>query len=177
MHFLPAVVAQTSVSPAVGTGFLPFARGSFMLDFVFTAMFLIMLVQGYSIHLVRNQRKYELHKKVQLVSALVLLLSIVAFEVDLQFVTKWEALAEQSYFWNYRGLNVVWIVLAVHLCFAIPTPFIWAFVIFEGLRKFPNPAGPNAHSHRHRRWGWIAAISLLMTSITGWAFYVFAFVL
>lgn len=177
MNCLPLLFAQTATSPtSLGSGFIPNSRGSFMLDFVFVAMFGIMLVQAVSIYLVK-QRKYELHKRIQIVSALVLLVAVTAFEVDMRFFSDWEALAEPSKYWFYNGWHVVWIALAIHLCFAIPTPFLWAFVIYEGLRKFPSPAMPSKHSHRHKKLGWLATIGMAMTSITGWVFYVLAFVL
>lgn len=175
MGSIPSVFAQTTTP--TGSGFLPYARGSLMLDFVFVAMFGILLVLAYSIYLVKYRQAYELHKKIQIASAIVLLVAVAAFEIDMRLFTDWEALAEPSILWNYHGVNLVWILLAIHLCFAVPTPFIWAFVIYEGLRKFPHPVTPGPHSARHRRWGWIAAIGMLLTSLTGWIFYVAAFVL
>jgi putative membrane protein len=166
--------ADGSVS---GTGFLPGARGSFMLDFVTLAMFGILLVLAYSIYLVKYRRQYEWHKRIQLILAVVLLVAVVAFEVDVRWFTDWKALARPSRFWSETGFNAVWIALSIHLCFAIPTPFLWGWVIYEGLRKFPRPTAPSAHSLRHRRWGWVAALGMLLTSVTGWVFYVMAFVL
>ncbi len=178
MEFSPTLIAQLPEAAAVAhSGFIPYARGSFMVDFVFAAMFGIMLVLAYSIYLVKYRRQYELHKKIQIVSALVLLVAVVAFEIDMRFFSDWEALAQPSKYWLYEGWHVVWIALAVHLCFAIPTPFLWAFVIYEALRKFPRPAAPSAHSHRHKKLGWLAAIGMAMTSVTGWIFYLLAFVL
>jgi uncharacterized membrane protein YozB (DUF420 family) len=166
--------AQATELP--GTGFIPGSRGSFMLDFVFTAMFGILFILAWSIRLAK-QRKYELHKRVQVVSALVLLVAVAAFEVDMRFFTDWEELARPSRYWSQGGTNLVWVALIVHLCFAIPTPFLWGFVIYEGFRRFPAPIGPGAHSLRHKRWGWIAAIALFLTSVTGWIFYALAFVM
>lgn len=178
MDFLPAVLAQLPASSdAEGSGFIPYSRGSFMLDFVFAAMFGILLILAVSIYLVKVKRLYELHKRIQIVSALVLLIAVAGFEVDMRLFTDWEALAKPSVYWLYHGWHVVWIALAIHLCFAVPTPFVWAYVIYEGLRKFPNPAAPSAHSAKHKRWGWLAAIGMFMTSLTGWIFYVLAFVM
>jgi putative membrane protein len=49
-------------------------------------------------------------------------------------------------------------------------------VIIQGLRKFPRPPAPGVHSTSHKFWGWLAAISMSMTAITGWIFYYLAFV-
>jgi len=152
-------------------GFLP-TRGSIMIDFVFVAMFAIVLVLGYSIYLVRVQKNFWLHKWIQIVTAIVLLLAVVAFEVDMRFFTDWQALAEPSSF----GMTVVKTLLAIHLVFAIPTPILWAVVIWRAVLKFPSPVAPNEHSASHRFWAWISAIGMIMTAVTGWIFYYAAFV-
>jgi cytochrome b subunit of formate dehydrogenase len=66
--------------------------------------------------------------------------------------------------------------LWVHLFFAIPTAVLWIFVIVQALRKFDDPPLPNAYSAQHKFWGWIAAIEMTLTAVTGWAFYYLAFV-
>ena len=33
----------------------------------------------------------------------------------------------------------VWYSLCVHLCFAVPTPLLWIYVIVSALRRFPSP--------------------------------------
>ncbi len=157
-------------------GFLP-TRGSVMLDFVFVAMFGIIAVMGVSIYLVRYRRLYELHKWIQLVTAVVLLVAVTAFEIDLRFVTKdWEKLAEPSPYYEPGTWNAVWYTLVIHLCFAVPTPFLWIFVIVQALRKFPRPTMPGQHSRQHIFWARLAAVGMLCTAVTGWVFYWLAFV-
>lgn len=153
-------------------GFLP-TRGSIMLDFVFTAMFGIVLILAASIYLVRSTQKYDLHKWIQIISGAVLLLTVIAFEVDMRFFTDWKALAKPS---PYFEGGIVHISLYIHLLFAVPTPFLWIYVIVTGLRKFPAPAAPNEHSASHKFWAWPAAIGMFMTAFTGWIFYYLAFV-
>jgi uncharacterized membrane protein YozB (DUF420 family) len=172
--FAMPLLAQAN-APAALPGFIPGANGSFMLDFVFTAMFGILLALGYSIYLVKYRRKYELHKRLQLVLASVLLVAVLAFEIDMRFFTDWEVLASRSRFYVENTWDAVWISLTVHLCFAIPTPVVWIYVIVQALRKFPNPAAPGKHSADHKFWGWLAAAGMLLTAITGWIFYVLAF--
>jgi uncharacterized membrane protein YozB (DUF420 family) len=154
-------------------GFLP-TRGTFMLDFVFVAMFLIVLTLGISIYLVRQKRKFQLHKRIQLVTALVLLITVVAFEIDVRFFVDWKELAKPSRFydsgWVHRSL---WI----HLIFAVPTPLIWVYTIVMALRRFPDPPQPSDDSPHHKRWGWVSAIMMCATAATGWVFYVLAFIL
>jgi uncharacterized membrane protein YozB (DUF420 family) len=160
-------------------GFLP-TRGSWMLDFVFVAMFCIIPVLAWSICLVRFRRaeethKCQWHKRIQLTLAVVLLIAVTAFEVDLNLITKdWRPLAEAS---PYYASRIVDYSLWIHLSFAVPTPLLWIFVIVQALRRFPNPAAPCEYSSRHKMWGRIAAAAMLMTAITGWIFYWLAFVM
>ncbi len=149
-----------------------------MLDLVFVAMFVIVVAMGVSIFLVRYRQKYELHKRIQLTLAAILLVAVTAFEVEMQFVTEWETLAKPSPYFDVENpwTCPVGISLIVHLCFAIPTIPIWIFVIVQGLRKFPNPATPNEYSARHVCWARVAAIEMFMTAATGWVFYSLAFI-
>ncbi len=145
-----------------------------MLDLVFLAMFAVVPALGFSIYLVK-QGKYLAHKRLQLVLGSVLFVAVVAFEVDMR-INGWQHLAEASPYWTATGSNPVWITLAVHLCFAIPTFVLWIVVITLALRKFPSPPVPNAHSYLHKKLGWLAAGGMTMTAVTGWIFYYVAFV-
>lgn len=153
-------------------GFLP-TRATFMLDFVFVAMFAVLPVLAFSIRLVKR-RHYGWHKRLQIALALVLLVAVTAFEIDLNLITKdWRPLAEASPYYASRWVD--W-SLWIHLCFAVPTPLLWIAVIVQALRKFPDPPAPNHYSRRHARWGWAATIGMTMTAVTGWVFYYLAFV-
>ena len=156
-------------------GFLP-TRGSFMLDFVVVGMFAILPLLGFSIYLVRYRKEFQWHKRLQIALASILLVTVVAFEVDLRFLTDWKALAEPSPYYQPDSWNPVWYSLIVHLGFAIPTPLLWIYVTVQALRHFPNPVAPNAHSKQHRFWARLAAIGMLMTGTTGTVFYYLAFV-
>lgn len=159
-------------------GFLG-TRGSVMLDFVFLAMFVIVPIMAGSIYLVRYHQRYELHKRIQLVLGFVLLVAVTAFEVDLRFITvQWEKRADPS---PYFDMNNQWSCLAgigliIHLCFAVPTAFLWIFVIVQGLRKIPKPAAPCNYSSTHKITARMAAIGMTGTAVTGWIFYWMAFV-
>lgn len=159
-------------------GFLP-TRGSLMLDFVFVALFAVIPVMAWSIYFVKFRKpdetyKCEWHKRIQLALAVILLVAVAAFEIDMRFVTKdWRTLAEAS---PYFASKIVDYSLWIHLCFAVPTPLLWGFVIVRALQKIPNPAAPCEYSSRHVLWGRIAAGAMLMTAVTGWVFYWLAFV-
>lgn len=155
-------------------GFLG-TRASLMLDVVFLAMFLVVPVLMVSISIVKRGR-YALHKQIQLVLGTVLLVAVVAFEADMRFFTDWKELAKPSPYYQSEGWSPVWTSLSVHLAFAVPAALLWAYVIVQALRKFSRPPVPGAHSAAHKRWGWLAAICMFMTAVTGWIFYYLAFV-
>jgi uncharacterized membrane protein YozB (DUF420 family) len=152
-------------------GFLG-SRASLMLDVVFLAMFLVLPVLGWSIAMVRYRRLFVIHKRVQLAIAIVLLAAIVAFEIDMQFVSGWRDRAAASRFWPAG----VMASLYVHLFFAVTTAVLWIYVVTGALRNIPKSPGPSSYSRRHIIWARLAAIDLAMTALTGWTFYLMAFV-
>ena len=143
-----------------------------MLDVVVIAMVGVIIALTISIYLVRVRKNYRWHKTIQLVTAAALLVTLLAFEIDVRFITDWRELAKAS---PYYETGWVTTVLIVHLFFAIPTPIVWIIVIVGALRNIPNPPAPSPYSRRHRRWAWIAAILMYMTAFTGWLFYWIAF--
>ncbi|MCC7084750.1 MAG: DUF420 domain-containing protein [Pirellulales bacterium] len=152
-------------------GFLG-TRASVMLDLVVLTMILVLPVMGWSIWQVRNRRRYVLHKRVQLTLASILLVAVMAFEIDMQAISGWRQRAEPSPYWP----SGVWASLNLHLVFSISTAAVWLYVVIGALRKIPQPPGPSAYSRRHRFWGWVAAVDMTLTAVTGWAFYWLAFV-
>ena len=150
-------------------GFLG-TRATFMLDFVFLAMFLVVPVMAWSIRQIRRQR-YALHKRVQLALAAILAVAVTLFEIDIR-VYGWRHLVSAD------GVvpGDVLLALYVHLVFAISSVVLWIFVVWRGLRHFSQPPAPGVHSRSHRFWGRLAAIDMTLTAVTGWIFYWLAFV-
>ena len=157
-------------------GFLG-TRGSLMLDLVVVAMAVILPVLGWSVWLVRYRRRFEMHKRVQTALALVLLATVLLFEIDMR-VNGWRDRAEASPYYasNAEGWSPVFAALYVHLVFATTTAVLWTVVTIQAWRRFPSPAMPSTHSLSHRLWGRIAALDMLATTLTGWLFYWLAFV-
>lgn len=153
-------------------GFLG-TRASFMLDAVCIGMIVVMLALTWSIRQVRVHHNYQLHKRVQLGLAGLLLVVLTAFELDIR-INGWQHRAAGSL--TGEPTRAVFTALWIHLFFALTTVLLWVVVIARALKRFPNPPLPNEHSAFHRRFGWLAAIDMLLTTITGWIFYVLAFV-
>ena len=131
-------------------GFLG-TRASMMLDVVFIAMFAVVPLLGYSVYLVKYQRKYALHKQIQLVLGAVLLVTVVLFEVDMR-VNGWRERAQPSpYYGSETAHGWVWYALSIHLLFAVTTAALWIAVIVQALRRFPNRARAPIPSQHNRR--------------------------
>jgi putative membrane protein len=151
-------------------GFLG-TRASIMLDVVFVAMFAVLPILAWSIYLVKVRRSYQLHKQVQITVGVVLLAAVTMFEVDMR-VSGWRHRAVASPYWASGTVDRA---LAVHLVFAVTTAVLWIVVMVRALRNYASPPLPGPHSRWHKRWGWIAAIDMALTSLTGWIFYWLAF--
>jgi putative membrane protein len=154
-------------------GFLG-TRAPLVLDALFVTMFIVVVVLAWSVYQVKYRRRYQLHKWVQIWLGVVLLAAIVTFEFDIR-----------AHGWQERSAGVIGgeasatvkTALQVHLAFAVTTVILWPLVIVRALSNYPNPPAPSLHSPWHKRWGWIAAADMLMTSLTGWIFYWLAFVM
>lgn len=166
------IFAETSARLPGLDGFLG-TRASLMLDLVFVAMFLVIAVMLWSIYQVRSKRRYQLHKRVQLALAVILLVTVTLFEVDMR-LNGWEERAAGEI--GGVATPTVWNALYVHLVFAISTAVLWPVVIVRALRQFPTQPSPGHHSRSHTFWARLAAIDMVLTSITGWFFYFLAFV-
>jgi uncharacterized membrane protein YozB (DUF420 family) len=153
------------------SGFLSFARGSFMLDVVVIAMVAALPVLAYSIFLVKVKKQYELHKRIQITLGLIVGIAVVAFEVDMR-LNGWQHLAEPSPYFD------TWVIpsLVVHVICAVFTLILWVWTIWAALKRIPSPARPSSYSTTHKKLGWASTIGMFLTSITGWIFYWLAFV-
>lgn len=153
-------------------GFLP-TRGSWMLDFVSVAMLFVVAALVFSIYQVRFNCRRSLHRSIQIITVIVLVVALVLFEVDMRFFTDWRENARPSPFYES---GVVDAALVVHLVFAIPTPIVWAVVIAMAAKRFKANFEQGAFNRVHRISGRIAAAMMLATAITGWVFYYLSFV-
>ena len=155
-------------------------NASFMLDAVVVALIAVVPTLLYSIYLVKFRKQYLLHRNMQVTLGVVLLLTVGAFEVDLQLVHGgWENVVNKPDAkprLTGDALESVRTVLWIHLVFAITTPLFWATTICLALKRFPSPPVPGDHSGLHKKLGWASAIDITLTSVTGLWFYYVAFV-
>src|SRR5262245_26915083 len=134
-------VAYPGINGILGT------RASLMLDLLFLAMFGVVLVLGWSIYQVKYRRRYQLHKWMQVVLGMVLLVTVVVFEIDIR-LHGWEDRAAGQL--GGHASEGVRAALDVHLLFAVSTVVLWPIMIIRALRNFPNPPLPAVHSKFHK---------------------------
>lgn len=157
-------------------GFLGY-QSTFMLDFVVTALVLIVPALLASLYLVKVKRNYLTHRNLQLTLAAVLLVAVIAFEIDIRMHGGWENIvAGRKPALSAEQFAAVKQILYVHLVFAISTPLLWATTITLALRRMPQPPAPCDHSRLHRTLGWLSVTDLVLTAATGLAFYYRAFI-
>lgn len=159
-------------------GFLGYDT-TFMLDFVVCALVLIVPLLAYSIFTVKVRRNFVLHRNLQCALAAIVLVAVAAFEVDIRLHGGWTNIVNKDPAEPRLAgdeLEFVRKVLYVHLVFAVSTPFLWGTTIVLALRRFSKPPQPGVHSLLHKTLGWLSAIDITLTSVTGLVFYYFAFV-
>lgn len=160
-------------------GFLGYDT-SFMLDAVVCALAFVVPLLAYSLYSVKVRKAYGLHKWLQIVLGVVLLAAVTAFEVDLQIVHGgWLNIANkdpEALRLSGERLAEATRTLRVHLVFAISTPPLWAVTTVLALKRYPDPPRPGHHSRLHKTLGWLSVADLVLTSVTGLAFYYVAFV-
>ena len=163
----------------MANGFLGY-NASFMLDVVVCALVLVVPALAYSIYLVKVRRAYSLHRNIQIALGIVLLITVAAFEYDLQMVHGgWVNVVNkpgESPRLEGEALDHVRAVLRIHLIFAISTPLLWGATLWLALRRFQSPPRPSAHSRLHKTLGWLSTADIALTSVTGLAFYYLAFI-
>lgn len=160
-------------------GFLGY-DASFMLDFVVTSLVAIVPVLLYSLAVVKYQRNYRLHRNLQLIIGLILLVAVTSFEVDVQLLHGgWANIVNKnpdSPRLTGEAFEHVQQVLRIHLIFAISTPFVWATTLILAWKHFDRSPRPGRHSRVHKVLGWVSVVDLVLTAVTGIWFYYIAFV-
>lgn len=152
---------------------------SFMLDFVVCSLVLVVPWLLVSLYLVKFQRKYKLHRTLQVLLGLVLLVAVTAFEIDMRLHGGWENIVNKSETHprlSAEEIASVQTVLYVHLVFAISTPFLWIATLLLAWKRFAKPPEPGSHSGLHKILGWASTVDITLTSVTGLYFYYVAFI-
>lgn len=145
---------------------------SLMLDVVVCSLALVVPTLLWSVWLARFKRDFILHKRVQLVLGVVLLVVVLLFEVDMRMQGGFWEMAKASAYYQTAFLRNL---LTVHLFFSVSTVFIWAATYVTALRAFPSPPRPAAFSPRHKAMAWVSVVDMVATVVTGLMVYYFGF--
>lgn len=113
------------------------------------------------------------HRKAQIVLTTIFAVVIGLFEVYIRIKGGVDGISGGS---PYHESTFLYGFLAVHLCFAVSSAVLWAWLFVVSLRRFSNPPAPGAFSANHRRWGTITMGAMGMTAITGLGVYGLCFI-
>lgn len=153
-------------------GFLG-TRADLLMDIVILALVAVVPIVFYNWRLARTGR-YPLHKTMQISLAVLLGAVVGLFEYNLRLQGGIFAATAAS---RYAGTGTLNFWIYLHTFFAITTIVVWVGLIVVSLRRFPNPPTPGAFSARHRFWGRIGMVWMLVTGVTAIPVYVFGFAL
>jgi hypothetical protein len=151
-------------------GFLG-TRADFLVDIGVLSIVAVVPILIYSWRLARQQR-WILHKRVQIVTFVVLALVVALFEWDISQAGGIFAMTAAS---RYAGTATLNFWIWTHTAFAISSSLIWLGLVIVSLVKFPAPPVPEAfRSHRH--WGRLGMILMLGSGLTAIPMYIYGFV-
>ena len=152
-------------------GFLGF-RASLMLDVVVCALIVVVPTLLFSLYAVKIRRNYSLHRGLQIALGALLLVAVTLFEIDMRLNGGIDGiLAKRSRPLSLAERASFDRLLYIHLFFAISTVLVWALTLTLALRRMPSPPRPCEHSRLHKPLGWLSAIDITATAVTGLLVY------
>lgn len=149
------------------------ARADALMDIVILSLAFIIPIILFSYKTVK-EGNYALHKKIQLTLGIVLLLVVIIFEMDMRNHGGIFEMVKGS---RYEGTTFLNASIYIHTFFSITTSLIWLVLIIASLFKFSKDPLPNAFSKRHRFWGKLGMIDMILTGLTGVQLYICGFFL
>jgi uncharacterized membrane protein YozB (DUF420 family) len=160
----------------MSNGFLGY-NATLMLDVVACALIVVVPTLLFSLFAVKIRHNYRLHKALQISLGIVLLVIVGLFEIDMRIHGGIDGiLARRSRLLTPAERDSFNTLLYVHLFFAISTVVLWATTLILALKRIPDPPTPGDHSRLHKRLGWLSAVDITLTSVTGLMVYYYGFV-
>ena len=151
-------------------GFLG-TRADLLVDASVVSIVAIVPILIYSWRLARQQR-WPLHKRVQIITFVVLAIVVGLFEWDIKQSGGIFAMTAASQYAGTLTLNFwIW----SHTLFAIGASVVWLGLVAASLLKFPNPPVPEAF-RSHRYWGRAGMLLMLSAGVTAVPMYIYGFV-
>src|SRR5262245_34607414 len=160
----------------MSNGFLGY-NATLMLDVVACALVVVVPALLFSLFAVTIRHNDALDQALQISLGIVLLVIVGLFEIDMRIHGGIDGiLAKRSRLLTPAQRDSFNTLLYLHLFFAISTVLLWATPLVLALKRMPDPPVPCDHSHLHRRLGWLSAIDITLTSVTGLMVYYYGFV-
>jgi uncharacterized membrane protein YozB (DUF420 family) len=147
-------------------------RAPVIIDVIALGVWLVLPVQLVSILMVRRG-KLKVHRLLQIAISVFLCAWLIAFEISLQLIDGggWRKFAEPSPYYE----SLVLPLLMLHLIFAIPSFLLWFATLYGAIKKIKLSQKATEYSMIHKKTGRIALVLFGASAVTGWLFYIFAF--
>ncbi len=154
------------------SGFLG-TRGDILMDLVIVAFLLIMPVLLMSWRCARCG-DYTRHRALQIGLASVLAVAVVLFEIDLKLSGGIFILTAPS---AYSGTTLLNSLIYGHMLVAIGSVLVWAPLLLFSAKHFGNPPQPGVFSERHRFWGRVGMLLMMLSGLSALPLYYLGFAL
>jgi uncharacterized membrane protein YozB (DUF420 family) len=148
------------------------SRGDGLIDIGMVSIVAVVPILIWSWGLAR-QKRWVLHKRVQLTTAAVLGVVVLLFEMDLNAQGGVFAVTAGS---SYAGTATLSFWIWIHFAFAVSSTVVWLFLVLASLFKFPSPPLPAAFPS-HRYFGRLAMTLMLGSGATAIPMYIYGFIL
>lgn len=147
-------------------------RGDALIDLGMLSIVAVVPILLWSWTLARK-KSWVAHKRVQLLTAGILGVVVLLFEIDLNQSGGIFAVTATS---PYAGTSVLNAWIWVHTFFAIGSTLVWLLLVIASLIKFPSPPLPTAFP-THRYFGRLGMILMLGSGVTAIPMYYYGFFL
>jgi uncharacterized membrane protein YozB (DUF420 family) len=146
-------------------------RADLLVDVGVLSIVAVVPILLYSWRLARHKR-WSLHKRVQVVTFVVLALVVGLFEWDIRQAGGIFVMTAAS---RYAGTATLDFWIWCHTGFAISSSLLWLGLVIVSLIKFPVPPIPVAF-RSHRYWGRLGMLLMLGSGLTAIPMYIYGFV-
>jgi putative membrane protein len=136
------------------------ARCDILMDIVVVSMAVILPLLWYSYKKVRHERKYKVHKNIQLTMFVILFFVVLLFEYDMKQNGGIFEMVKGS---PYEGTFFLNFMIYFHTFLSITTSLIWIILVIASLIKFGKNPRPGKFSKTHRLWGKIGMWDMALT--------------
>lgn len=142
----------------------------FMMDLVMIALLVINPALFWSIQQAKKGH-FGLHRKVQLVLAIVLFVAVILFEIEIRLAGGIvNIIGEEKYTTLFQ------IILYIHIFFSVTTTILWGVLTFKACKMYTPQGFPDHYSQQHKKMGWLGTLDLLLTTLTGFVVYYLGFI-